>query len=275
MVNQNNQYGSLNYTQTGTSSDGTPIYSSNLQLSPQQQTLLNTLTGTQTSAGQQGQNLIQGANYGGQSPTQAIGNQSSGIQGQLMGQWLQSQAPWMSQATTELDAKLKNQGLNPSPTANPNDVSTWGPYEKAMGQLRQSQTMGVAGAASQFQPQAFQEASSLYQMPAQLGASLAQFGAPTSPGQSLVQTPGRSAQTTDYSGIVNQAQQQQMNAYMIQQQQQAAMMKAMFGLAGTVGGAAIGGPMGASLGSSLGGALGGSSPSIQTLPGMGYGYPTF
>src|SRR5882672_9497014 len=187
MVDQTNPYGSLNYSQIGTSSDGTPLYGSSLNFTPQGQNLFNTLLGTQQTAGQQGQGLLQGANYGGQSPTQAIGNESSGIQGQLMSQWLQSQAPWLSQATTELDTKLKNQGLNPSPTAT-SDPSTWGAYEKAMGQLRQSQTMGVAGAASQFQPQAFQEASTLYGLPASLAMQLSQFGSPQSPGGSLVQT---------------------------------------------------------------------------------------
>src|SRR5882672_2350016 len=188
MVNQNNWLGSLGYQQIGTDPNtGVPIYGSSLNLSPQQQGLYNTLTGTQQAAGQAGQGLIQGANYGGQSPTQAIGNESSGIQGMLMNQWLQSQAPWLSQATTELDTKLKNQGLNPSPTAT-SDPSTWGAYEKAMGQLRQSQTMGVAGAASQFQPQAFQEASTLYGLPASLAMQLSQFGSPQSPGGSLVQT---------------------------------------------------------------------------------------
>src|SRR6266481_4999567 len=114
MVNQQNQYGSLSYTQTGTASDGTPIYQSSLKLSPEQQALYDTLTGTQRSAGQQGQSLLSGANYGATDPTTAIGNQSSGIQGQLMNQWLQSQAPWMKQQTDQLDTKLRNQGLLPS-----------------------------------------------------------------------------------------------------------------------------------------------------------------
>src|SRR5579872_5815319 len=51
MVNQNTAYGSLNYTQTGTSPDGTPIYTANTSLSPAQQQLLTQLTGTQATAG--------------------------------------------------------------------------------------------------------------------------------------------------------------------------------------------------------------------------------
>src|SRR6266436_5577868 len=81
MVDQSNPYGSLNYQQIGTSSDGTPIYGSSLNFTPQGQGLFNTLLGTQQTAGQQGRNLLQGANYGNQSPTDAIGSQTSGIEG--------------------------------------------------------------------------------------------------------------------------------------------------------------------------------------------------
>ncbi len=238
MVNQNSWLGSLGYQQVGTSPDGTPIFGSSLNLSPAQQGLYNTLTGTQQAAGQAGQGLIQGANYGSQSPTQAIGNESSGIQGMLMNQWLQSQAPWMSQSSTELDTKLKNQGLNPSPTAT-NDPSTWGPYEKAMGQLRQSQQMAVSGAASQFQPQAFSEASSLYGMPASLGMQLAGFGQYTSPGTALTQSPGANYQPADYTGAVNTMEQMQEQNYQAQVAQQNALMSGLFNLGGSLGGAML------------------------------------
>jgi len=238
MVNQNNQYGSLNYQQTGTSPDGTPIYTSNLQLSPQQQQLFNTLTGTQTTAGQQGQNLIQGANYGGQSPTSAIGTESSGIQGQLMNQWLQSQAPWMQIQSTQLDTKLRNQGLSPSPTAT-NDPSTWGPYEQAVNQNTQAQQMAVAGAASQFQPQAFSEASSLYTLPASLGMQLAQFGQPTNPGQSLVQTTGLNVAPADYASAVAQQEQIAEQNYQAQVAQNSAIIQGLFGAGGKIASAGI------------------------------------
>jgi len=239
MVNQSNWLGSLGYQQIGTDPNtGVPIYGSNFNLSPAQQGLYNTLTGTQQAAGQGGQSLIQGANYGSQSPTQAIGNESSGIQGMLMNQWLQSQAPWMSQSSNELDTKLKNQGLNPSPTAT-NDPSTWGPYEKAMGQLRQSQQMAVSGAASQFQPQAFSEASSLYGMPASLGMQLAGFGQYTSPGTALTQSPGANYQPADYTGAVNTQEQMQEQNYQAQVAQQNALMSGLFNLGGSLGGAMI------------------------------------
>ncbi len=240
MVGQSNPYGSLSYQQTGVDPNtGVPIYGSSLNFSPQGQSLFNTLLGTQQTAGQQGQNLLRGANYGSQSPSQAIGNESSGILGSEMSQWLSSQAPWMQIQSTELDTKLRNQGLNPSPTANPNDSSTWGPYEKAMAQSTQAQGMAVAGAASQFQPQAFSEATSLYGLPASLAQQLAVFGSPQSPGGSLVQTPGAQYQAPDFTGAVNTQEQMQEQNYQAEVAQQNALMSGLFNLAGTLGSAAI------------------------------------
>lgn len=232
-VNQFNPYGSLTYQQTGVGPGGIPIYSSSVNFSGPQQGLYNTQTATQGLTGQQGQNLLAGANYGGMSPTQAIGNESSGIQGQLMGQWLTSQMPWLNQQTDLLKNQLENSGIMPTPTAT-SDPSTWGAYERAMGQLQQSQTMGVAGAASQFQPQAFQEASSLYQLPAQLGLQLSQYGAPQSPTGSLVQTPGFNTSAPNYEGDVNSAFQAEMQAYIAQQQQQGSLLSGLFGAGGNI-----------------------------------------
>lgn len=238
MVNQNNPYGSVTYQQTGTGPGGIPIYSSNVNLTPQQQQLFNSYFGSQAAAGQGGQGLLQGANYGSTDPTQAIGTQTSGIMGGLTNQWLQAQQPWMNNQTTQLDTQLRNQGLNPSPTAT-NDPATWGPYEKAMGQLRQSQTMAVAGAVTQFQPQAFQEATSLYSLPAQLGTALASFGMAQSPTGQMIQTPQLSIGPADYTGAVSQAENMQMQAYQAQLAQQSAMMQGLFGLGGNLMGAGI------------------------------------
>src|SRR5712664_298219 len=69
MTNQVTPTGSLSYSQTGTSSDGTPLYTATTALSAPQQQLLNILQGTQQAAGTAGQNLISGANYGAQSPS--------------------------------------------------------------------------------------------------------------------------------------------------------------------------------------------------------------
>jgi hypothetical protein len=233
MVSQFNPFGSLQYQQTGTGPGGIPLYSSSIGLAPQEQALFNIFGATRGAAGVGGQNLIQGANYGAVDPTTAIGTETSGIQGTLMNQWLSSQQPWLNNQTQQLDTQLRNQGLNPSPTAT-NDPSTWGAYERAMGQLRQSQGMTVAGAASQFQPTAFGEASQLYQLPAQLGTALSQFGQPISPTGSLVQTPGLQVQPANLESDVAQAEQMQMQAYQAQLAAQSSMMSGLFGAGGNI-----------------------------------------
>jgi hypothetical protein len=250
MVNQYNPYGSLTYGVSGVGPNGIPLYSANLQLNPQQQGLLNSLVGSQGLAGQQAQALLSGANYGGQSPTQAIGTGTSGISGQMMQGYMGLMSPFFTQQTQQLDTQLRNQGLTPSPTADPANPATWGPYERQMYQNQTTQSQQVGGAAATFQPQAFQEASTLYNLPAQLGTALAQFGAPTSPGSALVQTPGFNAQPVNFEGDVGQYQQQQMQAYQIQQLQNSAAMSGAFGVAGNVlGGLAKSGQLGNAIGS--------------------------
>jgi hypothetical protein len=239
MIGQNNQYGNTSYNQTGSYTDPNtgqviPLYGENTNLNPQQQGLLNTQVSGQQAAGAGGASLISGANYGSVSPTQAIGNETSGLAGQMMSGYMQQMQPFFTQQTQQLDTQLKNQGLMPSPTANPSDPSTWGPYERAMYQNQTTQANQVAGEAAQFQPQAFSEASSLYTMPAQLGTQLGQYGAPTSPTSQLIQTPGLSIAAPSYEGDVAQQEAMQESNYQAQIAQQNAMMSGLFGLGGNV-----------------------------------------
>lgn len=233
-VNQNNPYGSLNYSISGTGPGGIPILSASTNLSPQQQQLLSTLTGTQSTAGQQGQNLIQNANYGATDPTTAIGTGTSGISGQMMGGYMGLMQPFFTNQTQQLQTQLLNQGLTPSPTSNPSDPSTWGPYERAMYQNQTTQAQQVGAAAAQFQPQAEQEATSLYELPAQLGTSLSQFAAPTTPNQSFVSTPQFSTAAPNYEGDVATQQAMLSSNYQQQALQNSALMSGLFGLGGNV-----------------------------------------
>ena len=52
MVNQNNPYGSVSYTQTGTSANGTPQYTQNTTFSPGQQAIFDASQGAQTNLAQ-------------------------------------------------------------------------------------------------------------------------------------------------------------------------------------------------------------------------------
>ena len=268
-INQYNPYGSVTYQQTGKGPGGIPLYSANVNLNPQQQNLLNQLVGTQGVAGADAYNLLSNAGYGSVDPATAIGTGASGISGQLMSGYLGEMEPFFQQQTQQLDTQLKNSGLGPSLTSNPHDPTSWSPYERSMYQTSTDQARQVAAAAAQFQPQAFSEATQLYQMPEQMALQLAGFGAPTSPTGSLVNAAGFNTAAPNYEGDVQHANQQQMQAWGANQ---ALLGQALRGV-GSIGGAMIGGPIGGMIGSSLGGMLSGSpgSPGMGGMLGMGPG----
>ncbi len=242
--NQFNPYGSVQYSQTGTGPGGVPIYSANVNLSPEQQALFNTYQGTQGLAGNQGQQLLAGANYGAQSPTQAIGDMTSGLTGQMMGSWLSGVTPFFGTQTSQLDNQLRNQGLVPGTPG----------YDNAMRQQTTSQGLSVEQSAAQFQPQAFGEATNLYQMPMQMGTALAQFGQ-GNPGGVLgmsAQAPALNIQPANLVGATSNETQALQNQYAAQEQQYQGLMSGLFGTAGTVLGAMAGGPFGAMAGGAAG-----------------------
>lgn len=227
MVNQSNPYGSLNYQQVGTSPDGTPIYNANVNLSPEQQQLYNTLMGSKGSAGSQAQSLIQGANYGSTSPTTAIGDMTSGLTSQMLGKEVASLQPFQQTERDQLDTKLKNQGLAPGNPA----------YDNAMRGLDTNQNLAVTNFLASAEPQAFQQATQQYLMPAQLGTQLAAFGSPTNPNQSFVQTPGLNIQPANLIGANSTMGQNALQAYNAQYGQYGDLMKGLFGIGTNVLGA--------------------------------------
>lgn len=224
MVNQSNPYGSLSYAQTGTSPNGTPLYTATTNFSPAQQQLLDTLTGTQGAAGKAGQALISGANYGAQQPGDVIGNSTSGLVKSAMAQQVAYLSPFFTQATDQLDTKLRNQGFAPGQPG----------YDQAMNALKQSQAQTVTGFESQIEPQMYAQAQQNYLMPAQLGGSLAQMGAPTSPNASFVNAPALNIQPANLVGATANAQAAQEKTYQDQLAQSQAMMSGLFGTGSAV-----------------------------------------
>ncbi len=251
MVGQNNAYGNLNYTQTGTSSNGTPLYTANTTLSPTEQNLFNTYTGTQQTAGNQANALIGGANYGAVSPSQAIGDATSGLTGQAVAKEQQYLQPFFQPQTQQLDTQLRNQGFDPSSPA----------YKQAMNNLLQSQGQTETGFVANIEPQMFQQATSTYELPAQLGGSLAGLGAPTTPNGSFVQTPQLSINPADLTTATANYNTAQQASYQSQLAQNQAMMSGLFGV-GTTALGVMGAPFtgGLSLGllgaAPLGGGIG-------------------
>lgn len=256
MVNQNNPFGSLSYTQTGTGPNGTPIYTANTQLTPQQQQLFDQFMGTKGVAGQQGGSLLSGANYGSQSPTKAIGDMSSGLEGQMMSSYQAGNDPMQLTARQQMDTQLKNQGLQPGEPG----------YDNAMRGLVTSQTLGNDTANANYAQTAYQQAAQLFGMPLQMAESLSGFGAPQQPNQDFVQTPGLNIQPANLTGAVANANTAIEDQYKNQMSQYSGMMNGLFGIGSDALGVMTGGMsmpftsmMGAGMGSGGMGMPGGSA----------------
>lgn len=220
MVNQNNPYGSLNYQQTGTGPNGTPIYTANTQLNPVQQQLFDQLMGTKGAAGAGASNLISGANYGAVSPDKAIGDMTSGREGQMMASYQAGNQPMQQTARSQLDTQLKNQGLQPGAPG----------YDNAMRSLDTSQTLANDTANANYANQAFGQANTLYDKPAQLGMALAGFGAPQTPNQDFVNAPALNIQPASTTAGYNSAASALNDQYKNQYAQYGDMMSGLFGV---------------------------------------------
>jgi hypothetical protein len=222
MVNQSTPYGSLTYNQTGTASDGTPLYTATTSLSPQQQQLLNLLQGNQTTAGTQAGQLLNNANYGSSNPSDVIGNATSGLTQQAMGQEVSYLNPFFTQQTSQLDAQLRNQGLDPSSPA----------YKQAMNNLSQSQNQTVTGFEASMEPQMYQQAENNYLLPLTMSSTLMGESSPTNP--QFQSTPSLNIQPANYEGAVSTEEQQQQQTYQDQLNQNNAMMSGLFGIGSSV-----------------------------------------
>lgn len=259
MTNQLNPLGSLTYTQTGVGPGGVPMWTSNLQLSPTQQALFDLLAGTKKTAGQAGSNLIAGANYGAAQPKDVIGGMTTGLTGELMAKQLEYYKPFFNMERDQLDTKLRNQGLAPGNLA----------YDNAMRQLDTNHGLVISKAASDFEAQAFDQASKLYGMPWQLGSAMAGFGAPGDVKSELVTTPQLNIQPANLIGATANAQDMLMKQYEAEQKKSSDSMSGLFGIPTAIlGGWAKGGFPGLS---GIGEALGGIGSGIAGLFGSGAG----
>lgn len=238
--NQSNPYGSLSYNQIGTGPGGVPLYSATTSLSPIEQELFGQYTGTQAQAGGQAASDLGFGNYGTISPTQQIGNMTSGTTGQLENAYLASVEPFFQTQQQQLDTQLQNQGFTSAPGAtggnNPNGPTSVGDpaYNNAMRQLITSQDQAALGAAAQFEPQAFNQANQLYQLPLSISEQLAQWGAPQGP-QGMFTNQLPSLQAPNLVGADQTVGQQAWNQYQSQQAQYNSMINALGGGAAALG----------------------------------------
>jgi hypothetical protein len=222
-MNQSTPFGSLQYTPTTDPVTGVTSYTATQTLDPKNQALLDTLYGTKAQAGQGASNVLQGAYQG---APDLVGTSNS-LTNQMMSGEMGYLSPFFSQQSDNLDNQLRNQGLMPGTPA----------YDNAMNTMRQSQGQTVSGAIAQFQPQAFQEATTAYQMPAQMAAQLSALGGPM--GLGLTNTPTTSYGAANYQGAVQASDQMAMDKYKSDQAANSAMVSGLAQGVGAVAGGAM------------------------------------
>lgn len=241
MVAQSTPFGNLNYQQTGTGPGGIPLYSSQQTLSPQLQSILDTLqsdTNHQLSTG----------GFGTGTAADTIGGVTNGNTSALVNDWMKFMQPSFTTQTQQLDTQLRNQGLMPSQSSNPSDPSTWGPYERAMNQLQTNQNQALSGFVVQAEPQAYSQAVSNYLMPLTTSSALMNLIPSSYLPQSYTNPPQLNIQPTNVGQIQANTQDELNQQFEMEQQQQNALMNGLFGLgSATIGAAGKAGGFGALL----------------------------
>ena len=179
LFNQITPYGNINYSQTGTGPGGVPLYTGTETLTPQQQSLLNTLQGTQQTAGTQASNLLSNANYGSTNPATDIGNMTSGNTQALLNTETSYLNPYFNIQTEQLDTQLRNQGLQPGTPG----------YDNAMKGLSGNQNQAVTGYLAQAEPAAYAQATQSYELPLTMASQEMGLGAPSPSGINATSAP--------------------------------------------------------------------------------------
>ncbi len=191
--NQSTPFGSLNYVADPNSPSG---YRIDTSLSDAQQGLLNTRQGTQQQAGNAARTLFDNSagmyshpfNENGSAVTDKLNNWSQ--------QYLQ---PIYNQQASNLEAQLRNQGLQPGSEA----------YNNAKNLLARNQGDTTNQYLQQNQQQGFNQALTEYQQPLQTVAGL--MGAASPQGPSFASSPTAQIQPANYmQAAQNQFADQQM-----------------------------------------------------------------
>lgn len=218
-VNQNTPYGSLTYTQNGTNPDGTANVTANTSLSPQIQNLENSnIAGAQTESNTENQllgnvssSLAQPVNLGESADEQRLDQLAVG-----------SVAPQQQQATASQQQQLYDQGLRPGDEA----------YNNATGNLAQQQNQQLNDLYLQGHTTATSDALQQQNEPLNELSALRSGSQVSQPSIGATSTPTTSVAGTNTAGIAQQDYADQLSA-------SNAAMGGLFGLGGTLGGAAI------------------------------------
>lgn len=227
MIGQNNPWGSTSYSQTGTGgytdSQGRwvsiPQYTQTTTFSPEQQRIFDLTQGAQTNlAGLAQDQSAMLRDYLGQ-PFEYNNHDAENWAFDLASQRL---IPEQGRQNDALRGQLVNSGLRPGTAA----------YDMEMKRMQQGHVGQLNDLALSGRQQGFAEALAQRNQPINEITALLSGSQVSNPAQMSGPTPQTSVAGVDYSGMVNQRYQSQMA-------QHNAMMGGLFGLAGSIGSAAL------------------------------------
>ena len=195
---QSNPFGSL----TPTYNPATGQYTMQQQYTPVEQSMLGNTQATQLQAGANAPSMLASGNYGAGMPD--LTNLASGPTASLMNDFTQSIAPQSEYLLGNESTQLQNMGLGVGSAA----------YNQGMEPINQGIESALAGAQTQFEPMAFNQALTQFQEPLSIGSALAGLGSPV-PLSSTFSGYGapQGQQATNIGQVVGQQQQAQANAF--------------------------------------------------------------
>jgi hypothetical protein len=214
MVNQNTPYGSLNYTQSGTASDGTPMFTATTNLSPRVQALVDKgIANDQGAANTEG-NLL--TNFG--SSIAAGPNTGwSDTEANIDRLALNTINPQIAHQDAALDQSLADKGITPG-------SEQWN-YAKGAQSLSDNQARDQLYLNGN--QQAYTQNMQNWQAPINALNALKSGAQLSQPSLGLVQTPQESISAPNYMQAVQQNYQDQL-------QSSQASMGGLFGLGGSL-----------------------------------------
>ncbi len=232
-VNTSTPYGDLTYNVSGTNPDGTPIYSSNVALSPQEQGLFDTNTANQQSLATTASGLLGQIQSAYQTP-QTFQNDIAPLQKQAQDAAYKSATqyldPQFEQAGRQLDTKLANEGVvQGSNAASEAQNNLALQKQSAYGSAQNA----AIGQGNQEQQTLFNQMFALQNQPLNEYSALASGSQVQNP--SFQSVPTATQANTDIAGINSTAFNQQLQAANYSNQG----INNLFSLGGQLGSAAI------------------------------------
>lgn len=257
-MDQSNPYGSLTYTSSIDPITGAPKYKADMNLTPDQQAILDILEQNKQIAGSTAGGIA-GNTFGQYVNAPDLVGSAASLTGQALDKMDPAWERFMAPERAQLDTSLRNQGILPGTPA----------YHQMVDKLTNQQLKTKGEWMANFTPQAMNMAMTEYQNPLENFIKLMQAGGgPADLKGQLTNTPlanmsgatvqGANVAPVDIAGINKTA----ADVAFKNQQQQNAWLNAMIGGAMNLGGAAMALPVG---GNTFGGQI------LQGIMGGGQG----